>query len=51
MNGTISSRQKAKFQGRFEANLTTLSAVYADEGNANALKLDARAFMDVLAAD
>ena len=50
-NNTIPSEQNAKFQGMFQANLEALSPAYANEGDANALGLDAAAFTGLLATD
>jgi hypothetical protein len=50
-NNTIPSEQNAKFQGMFQANLEGLSPAYANEGDANALGLDAAAFTGLLATD
>lgn len=50
-NNTIPSEQNAKFQSMFEANLKGLSPAYANEGDTNALGLDAAAFTGLLATD
>lgn len=50
-NTTIPSGQNAAFQSMFETNLTALSPAYANEGDQNALGLDAAAFTGVLATD
>lgn len=50
-NTTIPSEQGAMFQSMFETNLTGLSPAYANEGDKNALGLDAATFTGLLATD
>jgi len=50
-NVTIPSEQGAKYQSMFQANLEALSPAYGNEGDANALGLDAAAFTGLLATD
>mgnify|MGYP000636465065 CR=1 FL=1 len=50
-NRTIPSQQASKYQATIEAGLKGLSPAYANEGDANALGLDAAAFAGVLATD
>ncbi|SHI72973.1 DUF4331 family protein [Algibacter luteus] len=50
-NITPPSQQNAAFQSMFEANLTALSPAYANEGDTNALGLDAATFTGLLATD
>lgn len=50
-NVTIPSEQGAKFSTMFETNLKALSPAYANEGDKNALMLDAKTFASVLATD
>jgi hypothetical protein len=50
-NVTIPSEQNAKFQSMFQANLEGLSPAFSEEGDANALGLDAAGFTGVLATD
>ncbi|MBU3012511.1 DUF4331 domain-containing protein [Polaribacter vadi] len=50
-NTTIPSQQGAMFQSMFQANLTGLSPAYANDGDANALGLDAATFTGLLATD
>lgn len=50
-NTTVPSEQNAGFQAMFEANLKGLSPAYANDGDANALGLDAAAFTGLLATD
>ncbi|GAA4239142.1 hypothetical protein GCM10022291_32320 [Postechiella marina] len=50
-NTTIPSEQNAAFQSMFETNLTGLSPAYANEGDQNALMLDAPTFTGLLATD
>lgn len=50
-NTTIPSEQGAIFQSMFEANLTGLSPAYANQGDKNALGLDAATFTGLLATD
>ena len=50
-NTTIPSEQGAMFQSMFETNLTGLSPAYANDGDANALGLDAATFTGLLATD
>ncbi|MGG8497541.1 DUF4331 family protein [Tenacibaculum sp. TC6] len=50
-NTTIPSQQKAGFQMMFETNLKALSPAYANDGDKNALGLDATTFTTVLATD
>ncbi|MCG1036310.1 DUF4331 family protein [Polaribacter sp. DS7-9] len=50
-NTTIPSEQNTAFQSMFQTNLTGLSPAYANEGDANALGLDAASFTGLLATD
>jgi len=50
-NTTIPSEQGAMFQSMFQTNLTGLSPAYANDGDANALGLDAATFTGLLATD
>jgi hypothetical protein len=50
-NTTIPSEQNAKFQEMFQANLEGLSPAYANDGDTNALGLDAATFTGLLATD
>jgi hypothetical protein len=50
-NTTIPSEQGAKFQSMFETNLKGLSPAFANEGDTNALGLDAATFTGLLATD
>lgn len=50
-NTTIPSQQGAMFQSMFQTNLTGLSPAYANDGDANALGLDAATFTGLLATD
>lgn len=50
-NTTVPSQQGAKFQAMFETNLTGLSPAFANDGDQNALGLDAAAFTGLLATD
>lgn len=50
-NVTIPSDQGASFSGMFETNLKALSPAYANDGDTNALGLDAATFASVLATD
>lgn len=50
-NVTIPSEQGAAFVTMFETNLKALSPAYANDGDKNALMLDAKAFAGVLATD
>lgn len=50
-NTTIPSEQGAAFQSMFETNLTGLSPAYANDGDKNALMLDAPTFTGLLATD
>ncbi|GFD74545.1 DUF4331 domain-containing protein [Tenacibaculum mesophilum] len=50
-NVTIPSEQGANFAAMFETNLKALSPAYANDGDTNALGLDAAAFAGVLATD
>ncbi len=50
-NGTIPSEQAAKYEETIQAGLQALSPAYADEGDMNALGLDAASFASVLATD
>jgi hypothetical protein len=50
-NTTIPSEQGAMFQSMFETNLTGLSPAYANDGDTNALGLDAATFTGLLATD
>ncbi|MBJ2173310.1 DUF4331 family protein [Aureibaculum sp. A20] len=50
-NTTAPKDQGAAFQAKFEAGLKGLSPAYANEGDKNALGLDAAAFSGVLATD
>ncbi|MFD0994065.1 DUF4331 family protein [Tenacibaculum geojense] len=50
-NVTIPSEQGASFASMFEANLKALSPAYANDGDTNALGLDAATFASVLATD
>ncbi|WP_084158130.1 DUF4331 family protein [Gaetbulibacter saemankumensis] len=50
-NVTIPSEQGANYQSMFQTNLMALSPAYANEGDTNALGLDAATFTGVLATD
>lgn len=50
-NVTIPSEQGANYQSMFQTNLMALSPAYANEGDTNALGLDAATFTSVLATD
>ncbi|MFB9054078.1 DUF4331 family protein [Formosa undariae] len=50
-NVTIPSSQGAAFQPMFQANLEALSPAYNEEGDTNALGLDAATFTGLLATD
>lgn len=50
-NRTIPSNQNENFQTMFENNLKALSPAYANEGDTNALGLDAASFTGLLATD
>ncbi len=50
-NTTIPSEQNAAYAAMFETNLKALSPAYANEGDKNALGLDAASFAGVLATD
>ncbi|GAA3555243.1 hypothetical protein GCM10022395_03290 [Snuella lapsa] len=50
-NVTVPSDQNAAFQSMFQANLEALSPAYANNGDTNALGLDAATFTSVLATD
>ncbi|APZ47172.1 hypothetical protein BW723_13150 [Polaribacter reichenbachii] len=50
-NTTIPSQQGAMFQSMFQTNLTGLSPAYANDGDTNALGLDAATFTGLLATD
>ncbi|WP_439131244.1 DUF4331 family protein [Polaribacter sp.] len=50
-NTTIPSEQGAMFQSMFETNLTGLSPAYTNDGDTNALGLDAATFTGLLATD
>lgn len=50
-NVTIPSNQGAAFATMFETNLKALSPAFANDGDKNALGLDANAFAGVLATD
>lgn len=50
-NMTIPSQQGAAFQAMFETNLKALSPAYANDGDQNALGMDAATFTGALATD
>ena len=50
-NVTTPSMQNEAFQSMFETNLTALSPAYANDGDTNALGLDAATFTGLLATD
>ncbi|CDF79713.1 conserved hypothetical protein (DUF4331) [Formosa agariphila KMM 3901] len=50
-NVTTPSNQAAAFQSMFQTNLEALSPAYAEEGDTNALGLDAVTFTGLLATD
>lgn len=50
-NSTIPSQQAGQYQSTIEAGLRALSPAYANDGDANALGLDAATFASVLATD
>lgn len=50
-NVTIPSQQNGNFQAMFQANLMALSPAYANNGDTNALGLDAASFTGLLATD
>lgn len=50
-NTTVPKDQGAAFASKFEAGLKALSPAYANDGDKNALGLDAAAFAGVLATD
>ena len=50
-NVTVPSMQNASFQSMFQANLEGLSPAFANDGDTNALGLDAATFTSVLATD
>ena len=50
-NVTIPSEQGANYQSMFQTNLMALSPAYTNEGDTNALGLDAATFTGVLATD
>ncbi|MDN3666545.1 DUF4331 family protein [Algibacter miyuki] len=50
-NVTIPSEQNAAFQSMFQTNLEALSPAYGNDGDKNALQLDAATFTGLLATD
>ncbi len=50
-NVTVPSQQNAAFQSMFQTNLTALSPAFSNNGDTNALGLDAAAFTGLLATD